>query len=69
MEDFVELNRNLDNVIMGMVTGFKDLKAPQNQMEAYKMDKARWFAVEVTELKMLEECEMWELVPPPMTRT
>ena len=65
MEDFVELNRNLDNVIMGMVTGFKDLKAPRNQKEAYRLDKTRWFAAEVNELKMLEERETWELVPRP----
>ena len=65
MLDLVELSQDLDNVIMGMVTGFKDLKAPQNQKEAYRNDKARWYDAEVAELKMLEERETWDLVPAP----
>ena len=39
MTDFIDLNKELDAVIMGMAAGFKDLKAPCNQREAYKIAK------------------------------
>ncbi len=65
MADFVELNNELDSVIVGMATGFRDLIAPQNQHKAYKIDKDRWVEAELAELNMLKERQTWDLVPAP----
>ena len=65
MDDIIELNRELDLVVTAMAVGYRDLKAPANQKEVYKVDKDHWVEAEVEELKMLKAQGTWELVPLP----
>ena len=45
-----------------MTSGFRDLQAPRNQKEAYKIDKDRWIEAELAELKVLKDRNTWDLV-------
>ena len=54
-DGFVQSNKDLDVMVNAMTTGYRDMRAPKNQKEAYKLDKDRWVEAELAELHMLKE--------------
>lgn len=55
------MNKDLDEAIRAMNSGFKDLHIPTTQHEAYRLDKEFWVEAEVTKLDMLKKRGTWEL--------
>ena len=64
-DNFIQLNKDLDVMVNAMTTGYRDMRAPKNQKEAYKLNKDCWVEAELAELHMLKERNTWELMPPP----